>query len=98
MHILDRICAEHNIHHKLTPPSTPQINGKVERSQRIDEEEFYRIERFKNSQSLRNNFLNWIHRYNHQRPRGGINMQTPAQKLYWKLNQHLPRVIEKLAV
>jgi len=97
MHILDKICAEHNIRHKLIPPSTPQINGKVERSHRTDEEEFYRVKRFKDSQLLRNNFLSWIHRYNHQRPHGGINMQTPAHKLYKKLNQYLPMVIEKLA-
>ena len=96
-HILDKICAEHNIRHKLIPPATPQINGKVERSHRIDEEEFYRVEKYKDYQSLRSNFLSWIYKYNHQRPHGGINMQTPAHKLYKKLNQYLPIATEKLA-
>jgi len=85
IHILDKICAEHNIRHRLTPVATPQINGKVERSHRIDEEEFYRIKQYKNANLLKDNFQTWIHKYNYQRPHGGINMQTPAHKLFKKL-------------
>jgi transposase InsO family protein len=97
MHILDNICNEHNIRHKLIPSSTPQINGKVECSHRIDDEEFCRVKKFKDSRPLSGNFINWFHRYNHQRPHGGINMQTQAHKLYKKLIRYLPMVIEKLA-
>ena len=85
IHILDKICAKHNIRHKLIPVATPQINGKVERSHRIDEEEFYRIKQYKNAISLKDKFQTWIHKYNYQRPHGGINMQTPAHKLFKKL-------------
>jgi transposase InsO family protein len=100
LHILDKICAQHNIRHKLIPVATPQINGKVERSHRIDNEEFYYLEKFSDAVSLRDNFLKWNHKYNHQRPHGGINMQTPTQKLYKKLaayNASLPMIINLAA-
>lgn len=100
VHILDKVCARHNIRHKLIPVATPQINGKVERSHRIDNEEFYRLNRYYDDKSLRTNFLTWNHKYNHQRPHGGINMQTPAKKLYKKLadyNTSLPMIINLAA-
>lgn len=31
------------MNHPYIKPSTPRLNGKVERSHRIDEEEFYRM-------------------------------------------------------
>ena len=37
-HLLDR-----GIGHVYIRPATPRLNGKVERSHRIDEEEFYRL-------------------------------------------------------
>jgi transposase InsO family protein len=37
-HVLDR-----GIRHVYIKPATPRLNGKVERSHRIDEEEFYRM-------------------------------------------------------
>ncbi len=39
-HVLDR-----GIDHVYIKPATPRLNGKVERSQRIDAEEFYRMHR-----------------------------------------------------
>jgi transposase InsO family protein len=37
-HVLDR-----GIRHVYINPATPRLNGKVKRSHRIDEEEFYRM-------------------------------------------------------
>ena len=37
-HLLDR-----GIAHRYIKPATPRLNGKVERSHRIDAEEFYRL-------------------------------------------------------
>src|SRR5262245_36470175 len=37
-HVLDR-----GIRHVYIKPATPRLNGKVERSHRIDAEEFYRL-------------------------------------------------------
>ncbi|MDY6855910.1 MAG: integrase core domain-containing protein [Thermodesulfobacteriota bacterium] len=94
----DQICAFHKILHKIIPPSTPQINGKVERSRRRDEKEFYRLDKYKDYKTLRDKFSDWITKYNWQRPHGGINIQTPILKLYKRLknyNNSLPVVIEK---
>ena len=71
--------------HRLIPVATPQINGKVERSHRIDEEEFYRVEQYKEANLLKDKFQAWIYKYNYQRSHGGIKMQTPAHKLFKKL-------------
>ncbi|MDY6856424.1 MAG: integrase core domain-containing protein [Thermodesulfobacteriota bacterium] len=95
----DQICAFYNIHHKIISPSTPQINGKVEKSR---EEEFYRLVKvkYKDYKTLRDNFSDWITKYNWKRPHGGINMQIPILKLYKRLktiNSSLPVVIEKIA-
>jgi transposase InsO family protein len=37
-HLLDK-----GLQHVYIRPSTPRLNGKVERSHRIDDEEFYRL-------------------------------------------------------
>lgn len=39
---LDRFCRINSIVHKFIRPRTPEHNGKVERSHRIDQEKFYR--------------------------------------------------------
>lgn len=40
-HILDRICRERFIRHRLIPPGEKELQGLVERSHREDEEELY---------------------------------------------------------
>ena len=85
-HSLDILCEKHNIRHKLIPPGQCQVNGKVERSHRIDEEEFYRLKPYKSLKEIQTAFQRWIFNYNHKRPHGGINKMTPIQKLNLKLN------------
>jgi transposase InsO family protein len=85
-HPLDLLCEKHNIRHKLIPPGQCELNGKVERSHRIDEEEFYRLNPHKSLKEIQTAFQKWIFNYNHKRPHGGINKMTPIQKLKLKLN------------
>jgi len=85
-HPLDILCEKHNIHHKFIPPGQCEINGKVERSHRIDEEEFYRLNSYKSLKEIQVAFKRWIFNYNHKRPHGGINKMAPIQKLKLKLN------------
>jgi transposase InsO family protein len=85
-HPLDILCQKHNIRHKLIPPGQCQINGKVERSHRIDEEEFYRLKTYKSLKEIQSAFQTWISNYNLKRPHGGINKMTPIQKLNLKLH------------
>ena len=85
-HPLDILCEKHNIHHKFIPPGQCEINGKVERSHRIDEEEFYRLDSYKSLKETQVAFQKWIFEYNYKRPHAGINKMTPMQKLKLKLN------------
>ena len=41
-HPLDKYCKENKIRHHLIPPGVKELQGKVERSHRTDDEEFYR--------------------------------------------------------
>ncbi len=80
-HKMDRWCLENKIHHRLIPPGVKELNGKVERSHRIDEQYFYwkaptvSLERFNEYQ------YRWLAFYNAKRPHGGIGYLTPTEKL-----------------
>lgn len=77
-HPLDIYCQQKNLQHKLIPPGQKEINGKVERSHRIDDEEFYRRhKRFKNLKSLRRKGRKWLYDYNFNRKHSALNYMTP---------------------
>jgi transposase InsO family protein len=84
-HLLDR-----GIGHVYIKPATPRLNGKVERSHRIDAEEFYRqldgvvID---SAQVFNDRLAEWEHFYNYARPHGGLNGQTPYERLRMKAAQ-----------
>lgn len=80
-HPMDEWCKARNITHRLIPPGEKELNGKVERSHRIDEQYFYwqaptdSLDRFNCANSA------WLEIYNRQRPHGGISYLTPYEKL-----------------
>ena len=86
-HVLDQ-----GIGHIYIRPATPRLNGKVERSHRIDAEEFYRLLdgslRTTLGYSTRNS-KEWEDYYNYHRPHGGLGGQTPYERLRQKTQAHL---------
>jgi transposase InsO family protein len=81
-HVLDR-----GIGHVSIRPATPRLNGKVERSHRIDAEEFYRLLEgvVIDTTTLFNERLQeWENFYNFDRPHGGLGGKTPYEKLRQK--------------
>ncbi len=60
-------------------PRSPHLNGKVERSQRTDLEEFYPTVDLKDS-NLRQKLADWQDYYNEFRPHGSLNSKTPWEK------------------
>lgn len=77
------------IRHVYIKPRTPRLNGKIERSHRIDEEEFYRLLKGKIVDSLEDfNFKikEWQDYYNFERPHGALDGKTPFERLQAKLN------------
>lgn len=81
-HVIDR-----GIKHVYIKPATPRLNGKVERSHRIDEEEFYRMLEgvlIDDTDLFNEKLQEWEDFYNYDRPHGGLDGQTPYERLRHK--------------
>ena len=78
-HVLDQ-----GVGHVYIKPRTPRLNGKVERSHRIDAEEFYRLLDgivIDDANVFNERLEEWEHFYNYDRPHGGLGGQTPYERL-----------------
>ncbi len=76
---------ELDIRHVYIRPRTPHLNGKVERSHRIDDQEFYQLV---DKDGIRENIIlfndklrEWEDYYNFHRPHGALDGQTPYERL-----------------
>src|SRR6266542_7041951 len=70
-------------------PGTPRLNGKVERSHRIDAEEFYRMLDgvvVDDAKVFTTKLQEWEDFYNFERPHGALQGQTPYERLRSKMN------------
>lgn len=84
--ILERFCLENGIRHKFIRPRTPEHNGKVERSHRIDQEKFYRFLKFFSLADLASQGVRWNKRYN-ETPRMVLKLRSPNQVELEKLKR-----------
>lgn len=85
-HLLDK-----GIQHRYIRPRRPYLNGKTERSHRIDEEEFYRqLEGVVIStvEEFNRRLQEWERFYNYDRPHGALSGQTPYERLRERLGCH----------
>jgi len=69
------------IRHRYIRPRRPQQNGKVERSHRIDQEEFWGRQRFQDFEMAAAALRDWEIRYNYERFSLALQGRTPAEKL-----------------
>jgi len=69
------------IRHAYTKPRTPQLNGKVERSHRSDQEEFYQLLTYTDDVDLSEKLAEWERFYNFDRPHGAFGGNTPYEAL-----------------
>ena len=69
------------IRHRYIRPRRPQQNGKVERSHRIDHEEFWSRQRFTDFDSAATAVRTWEATYNYARFSLALKGRTPAEKL-----------------
>ena len=77
-----------DIRHVYIRPRTPHLNGKVERSHRVDDQEFYQL-LDKNGVADDIHLFNerlreWEDYYNYHRPHGALGGQTPYERLMAK--------------
>ena len=73
------------IRHAYIKRGTPQLNGKVERSHRSDQEELYQLLSYKDDVDLGAKLDEWENFYNFNRPHGAFNRKTPYEALREKL-------------
>jgi transposase InsO family protein len=77
-----------DIRHAYIRPRTPHLNGKVERSHRVDDQEFYQLldkDGVTDDIHLFNDKLReWENYYNYHRPHGALDGQTPYERLLAK--------------
>lgn len=80
-HPFETVCEELGIRHLLTAPYHPQTNGKIEAFWKILKNEFLYPNRFHSMEDLIMNLGNFLFEYNHLRKHGGLNYETPFDKL-----------------
>src|SRR5262245_10936051 len=77
-----------DLRHVYIRPRTPHLNGKVERSHRVDDQEFYQLldhDGVSDDIHLFNDKLReWEDYYNYHRPHGALGGQTPYERLVEK--------------
>ena len=76
---------DQGIRHAYIKRGTPQLNGKVERSHRSDQQEFYQLLSYKGDVDLEAKLSEWENFYNFNRPHGAFNGKTPYEALRERL-------------
>ncbi len=69
------------IRHRYIKPRRPEQNGKVERSHRVDHEEFWSRHGFESFEAASTALGEWEHVYNELRFSMALNGRTPSEKL-----------------
>jgi transposase InsO family protein len=83
-------CQELGIRVRYIKPRRPQQNGKVERSHRIDDEEFWTAYAGEDFDDATRELARWEHRYNHERFSMALAGRTPMEKLTLVLARRPP--------
>lgn len=73
---------EYGIKFRPIKPRSPHLNGKVERSQKTDWDEFYSSIGDLKTSDLPDKLREWQDYYNHERPHGSLNNKTPWEKWF----------------
>jgi transposase InsO family protein len=81
-HPMDEWCRKNDIRHRCIPPGEKELNGKVERSHRIDEQFFYWRAPTESIEGFNRAFASWLRVYNHEKLHGGLSFITPVEKLW----------------
>ena len=79
-HDFDTLCAALDIEHRLTPPRSPQTNGKVERfNGRI--EDVLQSHHFRSGEELEATLDRYVWLYNQELPQSALSSKTPLQAM-----------------
>lgn len=73
-------CRRLGIRHLFTRPYRPRTNGKAERFIRMIIHGWAYATAYDTSQARTNALPAWLHYYNHHRPHGSLNRETPGKR------------------
>jgi len=80
-HPFERLLIEMGVKHRYIQPYRPQTNGKVERFWRTLEEDLIIDTDFDTIEELKEELLQYMYYYNHERPHQGLNGKKPVEML-----------------
>ena len=80
-HPFERMLMELGIVHRYTKPYRPQTNGKVERFWRTLEDDLLRETDFDSLEELKEELIQYLYYYNHERPHQGIDGKKPIEMI-----------------
>ncbi len=80
-HPFERLLIEMDVKHRYTQAYRPQTNGKVERFWRTMEEDLIIDTDFDTIEELKEELLQYMYYYNHERPHQALNGKVPVQML-----------------
>jgi len=86
-HPFERLLIEMGIKHRYIRPYRPQTNGKIERFWKTIETDLLEGTYFESLDNLKDELLQYLYYYNHERPHQGLNGKTPNL-----VNQNCPRI------
>jgi transposase InsO family protein len=80
-HPFERLLIEMGVKHRYIQPYRPQTNGKVERFWRTMEEDLIIDTDFDSIEELKEELLQYMYYYNHERPHQALNGKKPVELL-----------------
>jgi hypothetical protein len=80
-HPFERMLIELGIKHRYIRPYRPQTNGKVERLWRTLEDDLLRDTHFDSIEELKEELLQYLYYYNHERPHQALNGKPPVSTI-----------------
>jgi hypothetical protein len=83
-HPFERLLIEMGVKHRYIQPYRPQTNGKVERFWRTMEEDLIINTDFDSIEELKEELLQYMYYYNHERPHQGLEGKRPIEMLETK--------------
>ena len=83
-HPFERLLMEMGVKHRYTQPYRPQTNGKIERFWRTMEEDLIIDTDFDSIEELKEELLQYMYYYNHERPHQALGGKKPIEMLEQK--------------